>query len=61
MMAQIKNFASRKNKNGWHLQKIHDDLLHIVSDIENKLNDFAKRPGRRAHKIRSVKDCERQT
>ncbi len=43
MMEQIKKFAPRKDKNGWHLQKFHD-LLHIVRDIETK------RPGRRAHK-----------
>jgi len=63
MMDQIKKFPPRKDKNGWHLQKFHD-LLHIVSDIENygspnnidaapnenNLIDFAKRPGRRAHK-----------
>jgi len=34
MMNQIKKFAPRKDKNGWHLQKFHD-LLHIVRDIEN--------------------------
>jgi len=34
MMRQIKKFAPRKDKNGWHLQKFHD-LLHIVRDIEN--------------------------
>jgi len=33
MMGQIKIFAPRKDKNSWHLQKIHD-LLHIVRDIE---------------------------
>jgi len=62
-MQQIKNFAPRMDKNGWHLQKFHD-LLHIVRDIENygspnnidaapnenNLIDFAKRPGRRAQK-----------
>jgi len=56
-------YAPRKDKNGWHLQKFHD-LLHLVRDIENygnhnnidaapnknNLIDFAKRPGRRAHK-----------
>ena len=67
MMQQIKKFAPRKDKNGWRLQKFHD-LLHLVRDIENygspnnidaapnenNLIDFAKRPGRRAHKKREV-------
>ena len=62
-MEQIKNFAPRKDKDGWHLQKFHD-LLHIVRDIENygspnnidaapnenNLIAFVKRPDRRAHK-----------
>jgi len=61
------------------LQKFHD-LLHIVRDIENYgspnnidaalneniLIDFAKRPGRRAHKKerflfpKSARDCMKQ-
>ena len=67
MMEQIKKYAPRKDKNGWRLQKFHD-LLHVVRDIENfgspnnidaapnenNLIDFAKRPGRRAHKKREV-------
>lgn len=79
MMNQIKKFAPRKDKNGWRLQKFHD-LLHIVRDIENygspnnidaapnenNLIDFAKRPGRRAHKKerflfpKSARDCVKQ-
>ncbi len=67
MMGEIKMNATRQDKNGWRLQKYHD-LLHIVEDIENygspnnvdaapnknNLIDFAKRPGRRAHKKREV-------
>ena len=62
-MTSIKNFAPHQDKNGWKLQKFHD-ILHIVRDIENfgspnnvdaapnenNLIDFAKKPGRRAHK-----------
>ncbi len=62
MMQQIKNFARRKDKNGWHLKKFHD-LLHIVRDIENygspnnidaAPNNCVKRPGGRAHKKRGI-------
>jgi len=67
MMGEIKMHAPRQDKNGWRLQKFHD-LLHIVRDMynfgspnnfdaapnENNLIDFAKRPGRRAHKKREV-------
>ena len=67
MMDSIKKFAPRQDKNGWKLQKFHD-MLHIVRDIENfgspnnvdaapnenNLIDFAKRPGKRAHKKREV-------
>jgi hypothetical protein len=67
LLAQIKENAPRKDKNGWRLQKFHD-MLHIVRDIENfgspnnvdaapnenNLIDFAKKPGRRAHKKREV-------
>jgi len=63
MLHEIKVNAPREDKNGWKLQKFHD-MLHIVSDIENfgspnnvdaapnenNLIDFAKRPGKRAHK-----------
>ncbi len=66
MMRQIKEITPRKDKNGWYLQNFHD-LLHLVRDIknygspnninatpnENNLIDFAKRPGRRAHKKES--------
>jgi len=55
--------CTQNDKNGWKLQKFHD-MLHIVRDIENygspnnvdaapnenNLIDFAKRPGKRAHK-----------
>jgi len=67
MLAEIKKFAPRENKNGWKLQKFHD-MLHIVRDIENfgspnnvdaapnenNLIDLAKRPARRAHTKREV-------
>jgi len=67
MMGETKVHAPRQDKNVWRLQKYHD-LLHIVRDIENfgspnnvdvapnknNLIDFAKRPGRRAHKKREV-------
>jgi len=75
MMKEILENAPRDDKNGWKLQKFHD-MLHIVRDIENygspnnvdaapnenNLIDFAKRPGKRAHKKgmylchKSVKD-----
>jgi len=67
MMKEILKNAPRNDKNGWKLQKFHD-MLHIVRDIENfgspknvdaapnenNLIDFAKRPGKRAHKKREV-------
>ncbi len=67
MMRAIKTNAPRVDRNGWKLQKFHD-MLHIVRDIENfgspnnvdsapnenNLIDFAKEPGRRAHKKREV-------
>jgi len=63
MMWQIKTYAPHQDKNGWHLQKLHD-LPHIVRDIENyggpnnvdaapnenNLIDLAKKPARCAHK-----------
>jgi len=67
MLDSIKKFAPHQYKNGWKLQKFHD-MVHIVRDIENfgspnnvdaapnenNLIDFAKKPGRRAHKKREV-------
>jgi len=67
MLHEIKVHALREGKNGWKLQKFHD-MLHIVRDIENfgspnnvdaapnenNLIDFAKRPGKRAHKKKEV-------
>jgi len=34
MMDRIKTYAPHKDKNGWHLQKVHD-MLHTARDIEN--------------------------
>jgi len=63
MTTLIKTYALCQDKNGWKLQKFHV-MLHIVRDIENfgsqnnvdaapnknNLIDFAKKPGKRAHK-----------
>jgi len=67
MLESIKKFAPRQDRNGWKLQKFHD-ILHVVRDMfnfgspnnfdaapnENNLIDFAKKPGRRAHKKKEV-------
>jgi len=61
MQATITDFATRKEKNGFKKDLLHNvrDNYGSLSNIDaapniNNLTDFAKIPGRRVHKKRSV-------